>query len=349
VAGLLGGTVAARLPRKAVMITCDLTQAVVLVAIVLAPRHVQLQLLPVVAVAAGLLGTTSTVMLRSSVPDLVGQDDRMWANGLLVTGRAIAMAVGFAAGGILVSWLGYRAAFLVDAATFAVSAATLSCLALRFPPRSPAHPARTARLRPVFVALAATPAVLAIVVIRALDALGSASHNVGLPVYATQVQPASPASFIGNFLGVWAVGLIVAHQVVKRFYRGRDPGLAFVVSTAVMSAAFIAAFTGVPQPWVLPIALVAGMADGFTEITYTTRVQAEPDPARGHFFGLTAVAENAGLGVGMIMAAGLLEVWRPLWVAALMHGVVIVLALAYLAVAALRRTPIGEDRAREPV
>jgi hypothetical protein len=127
-----------------------------------------------------------------------------------------------------------------------------------------------------------------------------------------------------------------------------------VLSTAIMSAAFVAAFAGIPQPWVLLIALVAGIADGFTEITYTTRIQAEPDPARGHFFGLTAVAENAGLGAGMIMAAGLLEVWRPLGVAALMHGLVVLLALAYLLAIAIRRhrSPIevtGEERARQPV
>ena len=92
----------------------------------------------------------------------------------------------------------------------------------------------------------------------------------------------------------------------------------------------------------LLVALVAGLADGFTEITYTTRVQAEPDPARGLFFGLTAMAENAGLGIGLLVASGLLEVWTPLAVAALMHGVVVVLAAGYLVRTARR---LG-DRAR---
>lgn len=348
VAGLLGGVVAARLPRKAVMITCDTVQAGVLLTFALVPQSVQLQLLPVVAASVGLLTTTSGVLLRSSVPDLVGQEHSLRANGLLVTGRAIAMVGGFASGGTLVSWLGYQAAFLVDAGTFAVSAIVLAVLALPFAPRdtreSEGRVGVRTRLRLTTAALVAAPAVLAIVLIRAVDAFGSASHQVGIPIYSTQLQPDDPASFIGNFYATWAVGLFAAHQLMKRLYRGerRHDEWAFIVGTAVMSAAFIVGFTGIPQPWVLLVALVAGMADGFTEITYTTRVQAEPDPARGYFFGLTAMAENAGFGLGMVVAGGLLEVWRPLWVATVMHGLVIVLAVAYFAVAALRRRSADE-------
>ena len=197
VAGLLGGVVAARLPRKAVMITCDLVQAGVLTIFAVVPAGAQSHLLPVVAVALGLLNTTSSVLLRSSVPELVGAEHRLRANGLLVTGRAVAMAIGFATGGILVSAVGYRAAFLVDAGTFVVSATTLAVLALNFSPAAAPEPATGFRARRLATtaALLAAPAVLAIVAIRAVDAFGSASHQVGIPIYATLLQPGSPANF----------------------------------------------------------------------------------------------------------------------------------------------------------
>ncbi|MFD7659715.1 MFS transporter, partial [Actinosynnema sp. NPDC059797] len=101
VAGLVGGAVAARLPRRPVMITCDVAQAAVLVVFALAPDDARVSLLPVVAVSIGALTTTSQLLLRSSVPDLVGSEHRLRANGLLVTGRAVAMALGFATGGVL--------------------------------------------------------------------------------------------------------------------------------------------------------------------------------------------------------------------------------------------------------
>ncbi|GLY22252.1 MFS transporter [Micromonospora sp. NBRC 101691] len=361
-AGLAGGTIAARLPRRPVMVACDLTQAAALVALAVAPTSVRLGLLPVVAVVGGLLGTTSSVLLRSSVPDLVSGPDRVTANGLLVTGRAVAMTLGFAAGGLLVGWLGYRAAFLVDAGTFLFSGLLLAALPLRFPnhrnrPVEPAadRPDARRQRRLAIAALVAAPAVLVIVVVRAADALGSASHNVGLPIYATQVRPEDPAAFVGNFFAVWAVGLLTAHQLVKRLNR-RGPGfddprrseLAFIVGTCVMSAAFVVAFMDLPGYWVFAVALVAGAADGFTEISYTTRLQAEPDPQRGHFFGATAMAENGGLGVGMLLAAGLLELWRPLPVAAVMHGAVVALALAVAVAGVLRHRSTATNSGTVP-
>ncbi len=336
-AGMAGGTVAARLPRRAVMISCDLVLALVLLVFALSPNHLRLVLLPVLAVAGGALNTTSQLLLRATVPDFVGGEHRMRANGLLVTGRAVAMALGFATGGLLVSWVGYTSAFLVDAGTFCVSALVLATVGLRFPGRAPVQeqtepgPAPR-RSRLMLTALTAAPAVLAVLVVRSLDTFGSASHQVGIPIYATQLQPGNPAGFVGNFWAAWAVGLFAAHHLMTRLYRSSDrhDERAFVLGTAVMSAAFIAAFSGLHQPWVLLIALVAGLADGFTEITYTTRLQAEPEPARGWFFGLTAMAENAGLAIGLLVASGLLEVWTPLAVAALMHGVVVLLAAGYL-------------------
>ncbi|WP_428965889.1 MFS transporter [Micromonospora fluostatini] len=374
VAGMVGGLVAGRLPRRPVLVLCDLTQAATLVALALAGQQARIDLLPIVAVVTGLLGTTSSVLLRSSVPDLVGSEERIGANGLLVTGRAVATALGFAAGGVLVGWLGYGPVFLVTAGAYAFSATMLSVLPLRFPqprrsgPADPGPPADDAR-RPgrryrrqaVVAAFAAAPMVAVILVVRAVDALGSASHNVGMPVYATQIQPADPAAFVGHFFAVWAVGLFASHRIIT-WLRRRSSSLddprrsegAFIVGTCLMSAAFVVAFAGVPQPWVLVVAVVAGMADGFTEITYTTRVQAEPDPRRGYFFGLTAVAENGGLGLGMLLAAALLEVWRPLAVAGVMHGAVILLALVVAAGATLIRrrttTPSVErpDPAAQP-
>jgi MFS family permease len=343
VAGLAGGTVAARLPRRTVMVASDVTQASVLIVFALSPNGLRLALLPVLAVVGGACSTTSQLLLRSTVPDFVGAERRMRANGLLVTGRAVAMGLGFATGGLLVSWVGYTSAFLVDAATFGISALVLATAGLRFPRhvyvRQPERPRLVARSKLVLAALAAAPSVLAIVVVRCVDAFGSGSHQVGIPIFATQLQPGNPAGFVGDFWAAWAVGLFAAHQLVRRLYKSgpRHDERAFVIGTAVMSLAFIAAFSGLGQPWVLLVALVAGLADGFTEITYTTRVQAEPDPARGLFFGLTAMAENAGLGIGLLVAAGLLEVWRPLAVAGLMHGVVVVLAVGYLVWTTTRR------------
>ncbi len=81
-----------------------------------------------VSAAVGACSTVFMVALRSSIPDLVGADRRAWANSLMVGGRSLAMVAGFASSGVVVPWLGFTAAFLVDAASFLVCAAAVAWL-----------------------------------------------------------------------------------------------------------------------------------------------------------------------------------------------------------------------------
>ncbi|CAM5284711.1 MFS transporter [Streptomyces abikoensis] len=103
-----------------------------------------------------------------------------------------------------------------------------------------------------------------------------------------------------------------------------------------MSAAFIVVFAGLPTVPTIAAALVAGMADGFTEIVYVSRLQAAPDAERGRLFGLSASAENTGFGLGMLVSAALLESFSPLQVVASFHGLAIALCVVLLAVLAGR-------------
>ncbi len=340
VSGLTAGGVIARYPRKRVMITSDLLQASALVVLVLAPTGTRVSLLYVLALLFGFCGTMSGVALRSGVPDIVGVEHRVQANALLVTGRSIAMIAGFAGAGVIVATAGYDAVFLLDAATFVVSAANLGWLPIlnRPPARAPATPdAGTSRRSAHRAALgyltAAAPVLLVMIAIRTVDTFGSAAHNVALPVYSTGLDPGDPAGFVGRFLAVWAVGNLLVQQLVSRLVRrtGREVGeKAFAVGTCLMSAMFILAFTGIGWPAVIAVALAAGVADGFTEIAYHSRLQTAPEHQRGHVFGLSATVESVGFGSGMVLSAALLERYAPVTVVGVFHGVAIVLALAFL-------------------
>lgn len=192
---------------------------------------------------------------------------------------------------------------------------------------------------------------MAMIAVRAVDGLGSSSHNVALPVYSSLLDPGHPATFISQFWATWAVGTIIAQQVLSRYTRrtGRTFGeRAFAVGACVMSGAFIIVFSGLPTVPVLATALVAGAADGFTEVVYVSRLQAVPDEQRGRLFGLSASAENAGFGLGMLISGSLLESFSPFQVVASLHGLAVVLCLALLTLLVLRRSPAGPDRVREP-
>lgn len=336
--GFLGGLTADRVnrrfSRRTVMIGADIAQASAMVALVVAPS---VPVLCAVAVVTGAGNTLFTVALRSSVPELVGQSERKRANGYLVTGRSLGTVLGFASAGVIIPAFGYGAVFAVNAASFLVSAATV-CLLPSVTRASEASAA--APVRGVSVLRSLPFVLVGMILVRGADALGSASHNVALPIFASAV---GSAGFMSQFMTAWAVGTLLAHPVVSRCLASRALGeRAFAVGTCLMSVSFVVAFTGLPAVLLVAVAFVAGFADGFTEISYVTRLQALPDARRDQVFGLSASVETAGLASGMLVAAVLLEALPPLAVVGLFHGVAFTGAAIFLLVLALRRQHRGE-------
>ncbi|MEU5288759.1 MFS transporter [Streptomyces sp. NPDC020755] len=374
VAGLVVGGLLARFSAKSIMLWANVGQGSVMLVLILAPDGLLTGALMAVSVVIGACGTLFMVALRSSIPEMVGEDRRAWANSLSITGRSLAMVAGFASAGVVVSLVGYTAAFVVDMATFVACAVTVALLPIAggkgadaakgadgkgadgkgadgtaaegsgagkdAPGAASAKGGR--RWRPVaFLALAAAPGMGLMVALRGVDAFGSSSHNAALPIYSTSLDTSNPAVFVSAFWCVWALGNIGAQQVIQRYAQrtGRSVGaLGFGYGTVVMSAAFIAAFAGFPLAVTAVIALIAGAADGLTEVAYTSHLQTLPATLRGHAFGLSATFENLGFGVGMILVAAALDRFSPLAVVGWSHGAAIVVAVVFLLrVAGVRR------------
>ncbi|MFD5199369.1 MFS transporter [Streptomyces sp. NPDC058375] len=358
VAGLVVGGLLARFSAKSIMLWANVGQGAVMLLLILAPESLVTGALMAVSVVIGACGTLFMVALRSSIPEMVGEDRRAWANSLSITGRSLAMVAGFASAGVVVSLVGYTAAFLLDMATFVVCAVTVALLPIAggkgagVDAGKPEKAEKSGpRWRPVaFLALAAAPGLGLMVALRGVDAFGSSSHNAALPIYSTSLDASNPAVFVSAFWCVWALGNIGAQQVIQRYAQrtGRSVGaLGFGYGTVVMSAAFIAAFAGFPLAVTAVIALIAGAADGLTEVAYTSHLQTLPATLRGHAFGLSATFENLGFGVGMILVAAALDRFSPLAVVGWSHGAAIVVAVVFLLrVAALRRAGRAGDTGR---
>lgn len=349
VSGWVSGRLVSAYDRKRLMVGADLCQAAALLALLLAPDGMRVGLLYALAVVTGGCSTLSQVALRSSIPEIVGAEHRVRANGLLVTGRSLAMIAGFASSGVVVAEFGYSAAFALDAGTFVVSATMLFLLPVRTKAATAgggsAEASEAARWTARML-LGTAPVLMAMVAIRAVDGLGSSSHNVALPLYSSSLDPDHPATFISQFWATWAIGNIVAQQVIGRVTKksGRTPGeRAFALGACVMSAGFIVVFCGLPTVPAVIAALIAGAADGFTEIVYVSRLQTAPDDQRGRLFGLSASAENSGFGLGMLVSGALLEKFSPLQVVAAFHGLAIGLCAALLLVLLRRGRTRGPE------
>lgn len=366
-AGPVAGVLATRHDRRVVMIAADIAQAGSMILLLSTPPAGRLPVLYVVAVVLGAGNTLFTVGLRTSVPDLVGAAERVRGNGYLITGKSVAMVLGFASAGPMIGAFGFSSAFAVNAGSFVVSAVVLAFLPLSFR-TAPAAAAATADgvgraaatadadgvrrgraaalPRTVRMVLVGSPILGGMVMLRGVDAWASSSHNVALPILASAMNPGNPAMVLSRFWTAWAVGMLLTHGLVSLWLRRSGRSLderAFAGAACVMSVAFVAVFTGPPGPLMLVIPMVAGLADGVTELAYNTRLQQAPEHVRGKLFGLSATTETSGFGVGMLTSAAALEQTNALAVVATFHAVVIVATGAFLLL--LRRSAGSVTRA----
>jgi MFS family permease len=122
----VAGAVSDRWDRRAIMVSCELIQGVVIavVALTLPPLPLLLALVALQSCVAAVFQPAS----RSAVPSLVRDADLERANAAIGFGTNGMDSAGPLAGAALLAWLSVRDLLLMDVATFAVSAVLLLML-----------------------------------------------------------------------------------------------------------------------------------------------------------------------------------------------------------------------------
>jgi MFS family permease len=136
---LTGGVVSDRVERRRVMIGADLVRAAVLLAIGILSVAGVLEVWHLVALVV-LFGAGEAFFgpaFGAILPDIVPSEQLIQANALdELVRQSAGRLIGPALGGFVVAALGAGSAFLVDAATFAVSAACIAALRVRSLPET---------------------------------------------------------------------------------------------------------------------------------------------------------------------------------------------------------------------
>jgi MFS family permease len=125
--GLPAGAIVDRLPRRPILIWCDIGRAVALASVPIASAADVLSYGQLVAVVfvTGTLTVFFDVAYQSILPALVDRDDLTDGNAKLELSRSGAQTAGPGIGGLLVQWIGAASAVTADAASFVVSALLL--------------------------------------------------------------------------------------------------------------------------------------------------------------------------------------------------------------------------------
>jgi MFS family permease len=128
--GPVAGVVADRFSRKAILISCDLLRAGVVLCYLFVHDQQHVWLIFVLAFVQESIWTFSHPARQASLPNLCSKEELSTANGLSGSSWSIMLAFGAALGGFMTATLGWQAAVMADSLTFLLSAGLMFSVVL---------------------------------------------------------------------------------------------------------------------------------------------------------------------------------------------------------------------------
>ena len=314
--GLLLGPLVDRLSRRRLMVASDLARVGVFAA------------LPFVDSAAGIVALAAvagiaTGFFRPAVfaglPNLVPDDELTNANSLLQTVETLAWMIGPLLGGLALTVWRPGVPYVVNAATFLLSAA----LVARIPERSLRSEESLTRGHWRDVAdglrlVVASPPLRAVLVVWSVAGLASATINIAEVFFAKEVLGAGDIGFgaivaasgVGLALGSYLAAPALGRVGLRRNYAG---------ALALMAVGWGGAGLS-PSIWIAVPFIIGGAAgNGAVIICNLLLIQrGAPDRFRGRAAATIMNTNYAVLGLAMAGAGLLIDAYgaRPVWVVA---------------------------------
>ncbi len=126
--GPISGVVADRFSRQRIMIVSDLLRAVVVLGFLFVRRADQLWIVYVLTVFQLGLSTFFEPAKTAAIPSIVEDRELLAANAISSVTWSVMLTLGAAIGGFITSWFGTDVAFILDAATYLLSAALIASI-----------------------------------------------------------------------------------------------------------------------------------------------------------------------------------------------------------------------------
>jgi MFS family permease len=341
----LGGVtlagVADRLPRRRVMIMCDVLRCAGVFAMTVPG-------MPLAALVALLFTVTMISTLFSSAraavyPEILSGDRYLLGNAVTLTTNQLAQVVGFAAGGLIVGFVGVRTSLLADAATFAASALLIRIWVHARPASGPPQKGRPSRLadllkgaRLVFT----RPALRTPMLLGWLAAFYNAPEGIAAPLSRSAH---SGTAAVGLILAAAALGASAGAVAFSRLVRP-SARVSWMRPLAVASCAVLILFALQPSlPLTLAILFCSGVFDCFQVAASAAFITTAPDAHRSQAFGLAQAGMSLGQGTAMILAGAAAEHFAPAEVVAVAGalGAVTAVVIAVTGAPRQKRAPLG--------
>ena len=286
----LVGVLADRFDRRLILVGTDLIRAVLIVAVIFTRD------LAVIYALVFLMGVARTFFnptIRAAFPSVVGSGDLTRANALISGTFSVSVMVGPALGGLVASF-DLNVAFLLDAATYLVSALLLSQISLPRPDAEEEGGGFVRELHAGFGYLAGARVPLGIVV-GALLTILTINLTVPAEIFLAKQTFGAGNSGYGLLVSLWGVGMILGTALIAAL--GDRLNLLLFYFAGIFAAALALVATSLSPTFILALAAltVAGISNGIDNVTTDTILQKRvPDAFLGRVFSVRFLTYSVG-------------------------------------------------------
>ncbi|MEM7736987.1 MAG: MFS transporter [Deinococcota bacterium] len=312
--GLVGGVYADRLNRRKLMITTDVTRALVVLSVPLAAVFGEINLWHLVLVASvvGGLNAFFEPALIASLPHLTNTARDLNAfNGLIDVTSRLARVIGPGLAGVLLALMPMSQFFTIDAFSFGLSAAAVFLIGKGFTWHASAsgtdHTVKGiwSDMQEAGHALRLRPHVLWCIAANSLtNLLWGAVFVVGLALMI-DARFQGNAGMYGLVVSAYGIGNVISNVVISHLNVQRHVQLIFV-GTALLGFGFLLVSLAQDLRLLFVLAAFTAIGGPMKDLPLLTMIQREfPPHVMGKVFSVRAMAVNVGYSLGLALAAPL--------------------------------------------
>lgn len=315
IASPLAGLLTDRFNRRRLMIGTDLLRAVVVLGFLLIDRSEELPLLYALISIQVLLSAVFITARVASIPNITSAAELPVANALSAATWSVILAVGAALGGFATEALGTDAVFVLDSATFLISAWFVFKAVI--PQETDAlEPGATigSALGDIVAGwrhLVEHPRIARIAFAKAMWAAGGGGLVFMLAILGERLMPAAPALGIGVLYSLRGIGTGVGPIVGRHFVPDERRWPALLGSTVVVCGLVYLAIALLPWGlwWIALLVGVAHAPSGLNWVFSTVLLQRRTvDRFRGRVVATQWLVLTSADSLSILTAALLLEV-----------------------------------------
>jgi MFS family permease len=297
-----GGLIADRIERVRLMVTLDTTALVIQSALaVVAALNGPVLLAIVLAALTSVTTSSYDPAARATTPAVVGEEHLAAANSIQSAVENLAIIVGPAVAGLLLLFTTPAVVFVVNAATFGVSALLVSRIHTRSRSSEVAEGGAAGALKQMGIGLRAFASSSSVTLLAGFSILASFVYGTDtvLFVVVSRDQLGTGSSGYGYLLAALGVGGIVMAGFMNRIASARRLGAIIVIGMAVYCLP-TALLTVVHSPWIaFLLEVIRGAGTIIVDVLAITALQRLVNPdvvARvfGVFFALVLGAISLG-------------------------------------------------------